>query len=196
MSFRLVSAPVAVAALLLVTAMAQAQETHWTSRAADSELGFSAWYEGEELPGRFERFEARLQLDEASGEPRALTVEVEVGSADMNDREINEELGEPDWFDSAAFPRAVFSSSAIRRDGTDYLANGRLRLKGIDKALEIPLDKSRIFEIGGADQASYREIMFEYARQRGLKRWMRPAWRACSKSIRLGPRLRSSLSFR
>jgi len=142
-SFRLVSAPVAVAALLLVTAMAQAQETHWTSRAADSELGFSAWYEGEELPGRFERFEARLQLDEASGEPRALTVEVEVGSADMNDREINEELGEPDWFDSAAFPRAVFSSSAIRRDGTDYLANGRLRLKGIDKALEIPLEFRR-----------------------------------------------------
>ena len=31
---------------------------------------------------------------------------------------------------------------------------------------------SRTFEIGGADQVSYAEIMREYARQRGLRRWM------------------------
>ncbi len=43
------------------------------------------------------------------------------------------------------------------------------------EALEIPLEESRIFEIGGADRASYRDIMLEYARQRGLKRWMIPA---------------------
>ncbi len=33
---------------------------------------------------------------------------------------------------------------------------------------------SRVFEIGGADQVSYAEIMGEYARQRGLRRWMLP----------------------
>ncbi len=31
--------------------------------------------------------------------------------------------------------------------------------------------KSRIFEIGGPDQVSYGDIMREYARQRGLRRW-------------------------
>jgi uncharacterized protein YbjT (DUF2867 family) len=31
---------------------------------------------------------------------------------------------------------------------------------------------SRIFEIGGPDQVSYGEIMREYARQRGLRRWL------------------------
>jgi uncharacterized protein YbjT (DUF2867 family) len=30
---------------------------------------------------------------------------------------------------------------------------------------------SRIFEVGGPDQVSYGEIMHEYARQRGLRRW-------------------------
>src|SRR5208337_1441297 len=30
----------------------------------------------------------------------------------------------------------------------------------------------RVFEIGGADQVSYGEIMQEYARQCGLRRWM------------------------
>ena len=33
---------------------------------------------------------------------------------------------------------------------------------------------SRTFEIGGADQVSYAELMKEYARQRGLRRWLIP----------------------
>jgi len=39
-------------------------------------------------------------------------------------------------------------------------------------ALELPETGSRTFEIGGADQASYGDVMREYARQRGLKRVM------------------------
>ena len=39
------------------------------------------------------------------------------------------------------------------------------------KALELP-DGGATYEIGGADQVSYREIMKEYARQCGLRRWM------------------------
>ena len=39
-------------------------------------------------------------------------------------------------------------------------------------ALHLPDGGSRTFEIGGADQASYGDVMREYARQRGLKRIM------------------------
>lgn len=42
------------------------------------------------------------------------------------------------------------------------------------RALDLPEGPSRIFEIGGPDQVSYGEIMREYARQRGLRRWMIP----------------------
>ncbi len=40
--------------------------------------------------------------------------------------------------------------------------------------LDHPADGSRIYEIGGADQVSYGELMREYARQRGLRRLMIP----------------------
>ena len=40
--------------------------------------------------------------------------------------------------------------------------------------LTIPLDESRVFEIGGADVVSYGGLMREYARQRGLRRMMLP----------------------
>src|SRR3954451_9914772 len=39
-------------------------------------------------------------------------------------------------------------------------------------ALDLPEGPSRIFEVGGADRASYGDLMREYARQRGLKRVM------------------------
>ncbi len=39
-------------------------------------------------------------------------------------------------------------------------------------ALNHPLPSSRIYEIGGADRTSYGDMMLEYARQRGLKRFV------------------------
>ncbi len=47
-------------------------------------------------------------------------------------------------------------------------------LEYLRRALEIPLDGHRIFEIGGADVVSYGDLMREYARQRNLKRIMIP----------------------
>jgi uncharacterized protein YbjT (DUF2867 family) len=39
-------------------------------------------------------------------------------------------------------------------------------------ALDVPLEESRVLEIGGADRVSYGDLMREYARQRGLRRAM------------------------
>jgi uncharacterized protein YbjT (DUF2867 family) len=63
----------------------------------------------------------------------------------------------PGWVRVQAQPIAI-------EDVIGYLVEARTaRMEG-----------SRIFEIGGADVVSYREIMREYARQRGLRRVMMP----------------------
>lgn len=41
-------------------------------------------------------------------------------------------------------------------------------------AMTLPTGPSQVYEIGGPDQVSYGELMHEYARQRGLTRWMIP----------------------
>ncbi len=41
-------------------------------------------------------------------------------------------------------------------------------------SIDVPSAGSQVFEIGGPDQVSYGQIMKEYARQRGLRRWMIP----------------------
>ena len=44
----------------------------------------------------------------------------------------------------------------------------------LKQAVELEINVSRIVEIGGADQVTYLDLMKEYARLRGLKRWMIP----------------------
>lgn len=61
----------------------------------------------------------------------------------------------PKWVSVKAQPIAI-------EDLLDYLVG----------ALDWDHQDSRIFEIGGPDQVSYGEIMQEYARQRGLRRWL------------------------
>jgi uncharacterized protein YbjT (DUF2867 family) len=41
-------------------------------------------------------------------------------------------------------------------------------------AADIDVEGSVVYEIGGADQVSYEDLMQEYARQRGLRRWIVP----------------------
>lgn len=47
-------------------------------------------------------------------------------------------------------------------------------LRYLLEALDLEGDESRIYEIGGAERVSYRDLMSEYARQRGLRRLMIP----------------------
>jgi uncharacterized protein YbjT (DUF2867 family) len=63
----------------------------------------------------------------------------------------------PRWVQVKAQPIAI-------EDLLDYLR----------AALDLPTGTSQVYEIGGPDQASYGQIMQEYARQRRLIRWMIP----------------------
>lgn len=47
-------------------------------------------------------------------------------------------------------------------------------LSYLNDALELPIRKTVVFEIGGPDQMSYGHIMQLYAKLRGLRRWMIP----------------------
>ncbi len=63
----------------------------------------------------------------------------------------------PKWVLTPTQPIAV-------EDVIEYLA----------AAVEVPLEGSKIYEIGGPDRVSYLDLLREYARQRGLKRLIVP----------------------
>jgi hypothetical protein len=63
----------------------------------------------------------------------------------------------PRWVSTPAQPIAI-------EDVLEYLT----------AAIEQTGSENRVFEIGGPDRVSYGDVMLEYARQRGLKRWTIP----------------------
>jgi polyisoprenoid-binding protein YceI len=86
----------------------------------------------------------------------------------MNDREINAEIAEPEWFDAQAFPDASFESRAIRPADEGFLASGQLRIKGIEQALEIPLAWTHE---GGTATLSGSSTLSRQAWQVGTGEW-------------------------
>lgn len=128
----------AVLAVLAVAANGQVLADTWRSADQPNSLEFATAYDDQGLTGRFNRFGVRLQTANGESDPEALTVEVDTGSADMNDTELNAELAGADWFDSKAHPSAVFVSHTIERTPTDrWRAPGLLRLKGLERPVTV-----------------------------------------------------------
>lgn len=100
----------------------------------------------------------------ASGVPTIeFRASIIIGSGSLSFEMIRSLVGKlpvmttPKWVSSLAQPIAIEDVVAYMLAALDYDGLG-----------------SEVFEIGGADQASYRDIMAEYARQRGLKRYFIP----------------------
>ncbi|MGD8356569.1 MAG: YceI family protein [Lysobacterales bacterium] len=127
------SLAVAACATIALLATGQAAAESWRSTGDANDLVFATAYDGQPLEGRFRQFEVRVETeDRVEAMPATLAVSVDVASADMNDRDLNETLASPDWFDSAANRAASFTSDTIEQDAANhFVAAGTLELKGV-----------------------------------------------------------------
>ena len=111
----------------------------WTSQQKDSQLQFIVRYEGQEVVGVFHAFQVKFAFDPADLNAASLEVLVDINSADLDSDDLNSEILKPDWFAAAQFPQARFFSDSIRANGGDtFIAEGTLRLKGIEKTFQLP----------------------------------------------------------
>lgn len=89
-------------------------------------LGFSTYV------GRFETLDASLDFDSKNPEKAALSARVDMTSLDIANDDFAATLMGPDWFDSARFPYATFTSDEIIITGDQTgLIKGSLTLHGV-----------------------------------------------------------------
>lgn len=126
----------------LITLLAlgtHAAATEWRMDPDQSRLEFVARWEGNEVPGVFREFDTRLSLRPDAPENSRLEVVVAIVSADMDSDDINEGIAGSEWFDSARFPQARFTSTAIQALGDQrYEALGTLTLKDAAREVRVP----------------------------------------------------------
>ena len=117
-------------------AQAVAAAPDWEVLAAESHISFSGKQMGSTFEGQFKTFAATIAFDPAHLDQSKVTVSIDVASATTQDAERDRNLGESDWFNTGAFPKATYTSRTFRKleDGR-YEAEGDLTIR--DKTLPI-----------------------------------------------------------
>jgi polyisoprenoid-binding protein YceI len=130
--------PVAMTLLLAAALAAPAAGSAEYRAAPGSTLGFTATYQGEELPGRFARFSATVAFNPVTPAVCRFDVRIVLTSvvADMDD--ATEMLKGADFFatETAAEARYVATRCRALADGR-FVADGRLTLRGIRRPVPL-----------------------------------------------------------
>jgi polyisoprenoid-binding protein YceI len=109
-----------------------------------SEIRFVSKQLGVNVEGRFKKWNADVVfLRNNPGQSKA-NFDIELASIDLASDESEAEVRGPQWFDTAKFPRARFTSTAVKNVGGDkYEVSGVLSMKGVTHNLVIPIVLTR-----------------------------------------------------
>jgi polyisoprenoid-binding protein YceI len=107
---------------------------------AGSTLTFSFMQAGAENQGVFKQFATALNYDEKNLAASSLTVTVQTGSFDTQDKDRNDTLAGADLLDPKKFPTAKFVATSFARGAQGIEVAGSLTLHGVTKALKLPLN--------------------------------------------------------
>ena len=106
---------------------------------AGSEVTFTATQIGVPLQGAFKRFDAQIALDPKKPQTGKVAFGIELGSVAIN-AETDGELAKAPWFNTAKFPKATFTSTAIKGlGGGRFEVAGTLTIKGQAKPVVVPV---------------------------------------------------------
>ncbi len=95
---------------------------------------------GVAVDAQFNKISAQLDYDAAKPENSKASVDIEVASFDLGDADYNAEVRKKEWFNTAQFPKANFTSTKIRAAGPGkFDVAGRLTLKGKTADISFPM---------------------------------------------------------
>ena len=104
------------------------------------------------IESKFKKHNIVIDYNAATPESSKATVEIETASMDLGDADMNKEVAKKEWFNSAQFPKATFSSTAIKSAGPGKLTViGKLTIKGKAVDVSFPLTvkadgKNQVFD--------------------------------------------------
>lgn len=133
-----------LAGLLWLVCAGTAAAAEWRMDPAASRLSFQVSYQGQAAPGSFAEFSTLLHFDPGRPAGGKLDVTVKMTSVDMGSADINEAIRGSEWFGLDKYAQAEFTSAHIKRVADDrYLADGTLRLKGMQRPVQVPFTWKR-----------------------------------------------------
>jgi polyisoprenoid-binding protein YceI len=125
--------------LVLATLSIPAFAQDWKVDTSKSQIGFVIKQMNVPVEGGFSRYSVKAVFDPAKPETGQFQVELDIASINTGSEEGDGEAKRPAWFDTARYPKAVFISKSIKKDGAGrYTVSGDLTLKGRTRPLIAP----------------------------------------------------------
>ena len=91
------------------------------------------------VPGKFRDFSGDIRFNPGDLAASRIHIAIRVSSLDTGVDQRDEHLESPDFFDAAKYPEIKFVSSNITHLGGDeYLAQGKLTVRGVSKDFALP----------------------------------------------------------
>lgn len=113
----------------------------YTVDLQSSRIGFTAYSRIHDVDGQFSswRFEGRIK-DDLSGKGKIV---IQLTSVDSGNKKRDEHLRDPDFFDVAKFPEAIYSIDNVQTSNDRLIVKGRLLLHGVEKAINLNLHRRK-----------------------------------------------------
>lgn len=123
------------ASACVVYAWAQAQPADPTR----SQLSFVSKQMGVPVNGKFGQFSASVDWNAAKPDASRAQMEIDMASIDAGSQEANDEVKGKNWFDIKQFPKASFTSTAVKTVGAGkYEVTGKMSIKGRARDVTAP----------------------------------------------------------
>jgi len=129
-----------VLALLALTPLGLTHAAEFSVPQIDkSRIGFTFKQMGVAVDGSFRRFTPTIRFDPAQPDKASTTLEIDLASIDAGSDEANDEVKNPAWFNTKAYPTARFVSSSVKSlGGGRYEVSGTMTIKGRSKPTVAP----------------------------------------------------------
>jgi len=91
--------------------------------------------------GAFGAFRGTISLVDGDPTKSSVNAEIDIASLQIEPAKLSGHLKSPDFFDAAKFPKAKFSSTAIKAggdNGATHTVTGNLELHGVTKSISFP----------------------------------------------------------
>jgi len=107
---------------------------------AHSEATFRVRHLVTRVRGQFDDFSARIELDTDQPIHSSAEMVIKTASVQTFNKERDQHLRSPDFFDVEKYPEIRFVSKSIEHKGDDlYIVTGDLAIRGVSKEVDLPV---------------------------------------------------------
>jgi polyisoprenoid-binding protein YceI len=112
----------------------------WSIDPVHSEVGFTVRHMMvSKVRGRFRTFSGQLVTGEDPLDS-SVTAQIDLASIDTGAEQRDNHIRSADFFEVETYPTMTYESTGVRRDGDDFILDGKLTLKGVTKDVPLKLE--------------------------------------------------------